>query len=387
MRPQIRRIVVLKNELGELGGVSQYTVLVARELARRGYDVEIGAVHPAEEVHATTLVSELPSWTLSPTRQPRWVEGVDRASAEGQSIGRGREQFVAEVGRAAARRFERVGGETLLLVTQLFAGELVRPALPPLGAPGTLRVIGQYHSSFGAASGGRDLARARKTYLEYDRFQVLTADDAALFRAQGFPHMRAIANPVESPLDIPPVTDRDRRVVSLGRYGPEKSLDFAIRAWSIVSGRHPGWHLDLWGEGEERPALTRLVHDYGLEESVHLRGSTTDVPAVLQRASLSVQTSQFEGLPLALLEAAAYGVPSVAFECSAGVAQVVRHEETGLAVAPNDLDGLAAALDRMIADDELRHAMALRARRMAVDEFSPRHVGDELEALFDELRR
>jgi glycosyltransferase involved in cell wall biosynthesis len=105
------------------------------------------------------------------------------------------------------------------------------------------------------------------------------------------------------------------------------------------------------------------------EGVVTLMGQRDDIPSLLRGAHIAVLPSYREGMPKALLEAAAAGRPMVATDVP-GCREVVRAGATGLLVAPRDPEQLAAALRKLAADRALRTTMGAAARRMAEQEYS-----------------
>jgi glycosyltransferase involved in cell wall biosynthesis len=143
-------------------------------------------------------------------------------------------------------------------------------------------------------------------------------------------------------------------------------------------------HLVVTGDGELRDDLRRRVESLGLSPRVHFTGIRRDVGNVLAALDIFVMPSLWEGLPLALVHAMGAGLPVVA-SAVAGVPEVVQHGETGILVQPGDVDGLAAALERLVHDPAERARLGLAARdyvrpRFGVDGF----IGSTT-ALYDRL--
>ncbi|GAB3682821.1 hypothetical protein GCM10028792_31170 [Salinisphaera aquimarina] len=113
-------------------------------------------------------------------------------------------------------------------------------------------------------------------------------------------------------------------------------------------------------------------------------GRVSDVPDRLQNAYLMLFPSYREGVPRAVMEAAASGVPVVAFDVP-GVREAVRHEETGLLVPDRGVDALTEAVERLLADKPLRERMGAAARRLAEAEFDIRSIQAQHLALYREL--
>jgi glycosyltransferase involved in cell wall biosynthesis len=129
------------------------------------------------------------------------------------------------------------------------------------------------------------------------------------------------------------------------------------------------------GEGREETALRRQA--VGLP--VRFLGFCPDVPALLGRLDLFCLPSRAEALSLALLEAAAHGLPCVTTAVGDTAAAL-----TGAAmiVPPDDLDALTAALDRLLADPALRGDLGGRARRRAARDFGVRRMAAEVAAVW-----
>jgi glycosyltransferase involved in cell wall biosynthesis len=143
----------------------------------------------------------------------------------------------------------------------------------------------------------------------------------------------------------------------------------------LVGGADPGNPAGV-SEGELRA--------WQEEGAVEWWGHQRDMPGIFRRAHLVCLPSYREGLPKALVEAAAAGRAIVATDVP-GCREVVRHEWNGLLVPPRDAVPLAAALGRLIADPAERSRMAARGRAWVQERFSVAHVVRETLAVYDEL--
>lgn len=200
----------------------------------------------------------------------------------------------------------------------------------------------------------------------FDRFVTLTREDLSLWG--DVPGICAIPNGI-SLEGITPGEHADKTVIAVGRYMYQKGLDRLIDAWKIVCdalGPGHGWQLRLLGEGELREALQRQIDALGLSGSAVLCGTVADMPSEYRRAALIALSSHYEGLPMALIEAQAYGVPAVSFDCHCGPREVIVDGETGLLVPEGDVAALARALLALIRDPERRHRLGEQAARLAV---------------------
>jgi glycosyltransferase involved in cell wall biosynthesis len=183
-----------------------------------------------------------------------------------------------------------------------------------------------------------------------------------------------IPNAVEAPPPAGPRLAADdparlRWIIAVGRLAPQKGFDLLIDAFSRIAERHPQWSLKILGEGPDRSSLARLIDVKRLAGRVVLAGWEPHPAAVLRQGDLFVLSSRFEGFPNALLEAMACGVPSISFDCPSGPAEIIRDETDGLLVPPEDVAGLAAAIDRAMTDEALRQRLSAEAVHV-VERFS-----------------
>ena len=333
-----RRIVVMANNITELGGAQRVAHVLAQGLALRGYRVQLVGIAPKEPVHEYFADPAYARVSLLDEPMPPAAQQAERAAGSAQ----------------ASRRLGTLladGDPGLVITTQVWCMEHLAAA-PHDG----WRVIGQYHSSYEAAASGRDLARLRHAYAAVDWFTLLTEADAARFRAHGLPHAIAMPNPLAywpqdaAALDEPVVT-------YLGRLSAEKAPGVLLDAWSRVADRHPGWRLQFVGGGPDEEALRAVP-----AERVSFRPAVTDPESVLLASSVLALPSLVEGFPLALAEAMACGLAVVASDCSAGVRELVTDEVSGLLAVRGDAASLARQLDRLLSADDLRRRLGAAAR-------------------------
>ncbi|MDN5869963.1 MAG: glycosyltransferase family 4 protein [Nitrococcus sp.] len=209
--------------------------------------------------------------------------------------------------------------------------------------------------------------------LTYARAQlvVLTERNAQWFR-QRFPrsHVRVIPNPVvvaeddvgnEVSYRLVKSLPTNPFIVAMGRLVPQKGFDLLVRAFASIHWRHPEWSLVILGDGPEREKIWRLALTLGIGDCVHMPGRVARPHAVLRRAKLFALSSRFEGMPMALLEAMACGLPCVSFDCPTGPAELIVHNVNGLLIPPEDLPALAQSLVQLMNDPALRVELGRQA--------------------------
>lgn len=200
---------------------------------------------------------------------------------------------------------------------------------------------------------------------------------------------RVIPNPVVYPLPSsePALSVYDllksgrQHVIAAGRLDDQKGFNNLIRAFVRLRDEFADWDLVILGEGEERLHLEVLVRDLGLQGRVYLPGRVGNVSDWYESSDLYVMSSRFEGFPNTLVEAMAHGLPVVSVDCPTGPRDIIHPGVDGLLVDPGSgVSGLAHAMGRLMADDELRQAMKEQAVKVR-ERYSIERIG----ALWDEV--
>lgn len=229
----------------------------------------------------------------------------------------------------------------------------------------------------------------RWTYRHAARVAVLGQSSWEYFP----PDIRARTVILPNPIAVDQsVADDDRApadqktLVAVGRLVPEKGFDLLLEAFARVAPEHPDWRLVIWGEGPLRRDLEAQRDRLGLRSRVSLPGRTQVLFRELRRADLFVMSSRREGFPMALGEAMACGLPAVSFDCRSGPREIIRPGVDGLLVPPGDIEGLAAALSALMADDAERQRMAQRAPEV-LERFSAERVLAQWEELLETVIR
>lgn len=152
-----------------------------------------------------------------------------------------------------------------------------------------------------------------------------------------------------------------RSIVTVARLGPEKGIDILLRAFALCAVKHPDWSLVIVGEGPDRKLLEDLTERLEIRNRVQFKGLIQNPEEMLAHSDLFVLASRREGFPNTLLEALAAGLPAISTSCNSGPAEIIRHEIDGLLVPPENVDALAAAMDRLMSSEAERQGMAARA--------------------------
>jgi glycosyltransferase involved in cell wall biosynthesis len=155
----------------------------------------------------------------------------------------------------------------------------------------------------------------------------------------------------------------------VGRLSPEKGVDRLLQAAALVLARRPNTKFILAGSGPEDARLKRMAETLGLTKNVTFLSQVDEVSEVYASLDMVVLPSLTEGLPLMVLEALAAKRAVVATNVGA-VPQVIIDGETGLLVAPGDVNALAAGIERLMEDSSLRNRLASRGHSLVAQSYS-----------------
>ena len=371
------QVLVCANNIEELGGAQRVAHLLSDGLHRRGHQVTAIGITPYEPAHF--LAGDCERRVLMPDIWPRKSPQTERVRA---NLRAGAVSSMAEI-------LKSIGDSRGVIITaQVWSMEILAEALA-LVSPQVRdkwRVIGQYHGSYAAAAGGRDLGRILRSYRDVSVVTALTGEDGAAFTRAGLNNVRAMANPLAFwPESVASHFGNDPSVLTyLGRLSHEKGVDLLIDAWSLIADRHPQWRLRVVGDGPMASELREQAVTLAGADRIEWIEPTSDPAAQLMASDLVVLPSRTEGLPLVLAEAQACGVPVVATDCSSGVRQLVG---TWGRLAPReDSRALARVLDDALTDDDWRRE-AGQVGRAEMARYRLDTVLDEWDRLIEEVLR
>lgn len=155
-------------------------------------------------------------------------------------------------------------------------------------------------------------------------------------------------------------TEKKPRIVSAARLMKQKNQLMLIDAFGRIKKDFPDYTLTIYGEGPFRPELEKRIQELGLQDSVMLPGKVQNVFECIADAELFVLSSNFEGMPNALIEAMCLGLPVISTEVS-GATDLIRHGENGMLVDVANTEELTDAMQQMLKDSQLRQSCAQNA--------------------------
>lgn len=174
------------------------------------------------------------------------------------------------------------------------------------------------------------------------------------------------------------------KIMSCGYLAPIKGFDMLIEVAEKCLTQCEGWIWEIYGEGEERLALERLIMEKDLSDRVRLKGYHKDIQQLYKEYSFFVLTSRVEGMGMVLIEAQKSGLPVVSFDISCGPSDVIQDGENGYLIEPFDLDQMAERIQGLMEDEELRKKFS-RASEIRHKEFGRNYIIAKWDRLIDEI--
>lgn len=336
-----------------VGGIEVLADQLLPALIDKGHEIQVVTSHgpmplPDEESFGDLMVRRYP-----------FRELLERKDPEGILLLRKRLSRLLRELDADVIHINGIGSSNLLLL--------------PLLSTGRAAVLVQLHQRVFESGESRDSLMVR---LLSRADWVVSVSTAALAQARAVvPDIEGrssvIHNAVHEPdLTPAPLSFAPPTLLCLGRLSRQKGFDLALRAVAALASHFSDIRVVIAGDGEERASLEALATSLGIEDRCEWRGWVRpgDVPGIINEATIVILSSRYEGLPLVALEAAWMARPVVATRVG-GMDEVVRDQETGLLVEPEDVGELAAATAKLLEHPEEIRRMGAAARAWVEREF------------------
>lgn len=157
---------------------------------------------------------------------------------------------------------------------------------------------------------------------------------------------------------------RDKTIVAVGRLTKQKNFSLLINAFCQISDICPDYKLVIYGKGPLEARLRNEVTRKGLTNKVEFPGHIDNMPEVLERATLFVLSSDYEGMPNALIEAMALGLPCISTDCPCGGPRyLIENGVNGILVPVGNTEKLALEMSRLIQHPNISRLIGLSAKK------------------------
>ncbi|MBQ2736888.1 MAG: glycosyltransferase family 4 protein [Clostridia bacterium] len=211
---------------------------------------------------------------------------------------------------------------------------------------------------------GALISYSRDLSVKNGAYTVVISDRDLLAYKNRYPKSRSIVR-IYDPVfmeEEPTVNVDNKRVIAAGRLTEQKGFDLLIEAWSKIYDRVMDWELYIYGEGEDREKLQGMIDSYGLD-NVFLAGYSENLGKEMDKASIFVLSSRYEGFGLVLAEAMAKGIPAISFDCPSGPSEIISHDKNGFLVPPLDVNRLGERILKLTESRQLRRLFSENARQ------------------------
>lgn len=254
-----------------------------------------------------------------------------------------------------------------------------------LDASGNIPVIAEFHNAYDYVvrnveiSGSRLKQKLTKLYYwrtlkhlkRCARLVVLTDADADNWRRH-FSNVEVIPNPVTLYPEVIDDIPKDKgRIIFVGRFNHEKRIDRLVLAFSMIADKYPEWHVDIFGEGNEKQTILDQIASLKLENRIIIHNPTKAIYDEYKRSEMLVLCSEHEAYSLVLVEAMSCGIPCVSMDCPVGPRELILDGVTGCLARNGSVQDLAAKMEWLITHESERKEMGARARLWAANRSMP----------------
>ncbi len=217
---------------------------------------------------------------------------------------------------------------------------------------------------------------------QYDKVVVLTHEDRKHWYE--LDNVTVIHNMVPTVHYTSQIDYASKQIIGVGRYTGQKGWEYMIRIWAKIAQYYPDWRVMIYGSGHKKAMLSKMIQEYGLEDSFILNSPVKGMLKEYLKSSIFVSTSRYEGQPMVLLEAMNAGLAPISFTYQCGPRDIICDGENGLLVDLFDVDTFAQKLTQLMDSEELRRSIGQKARQ-SLNRFSEDVVIEQWINLFNSL--
>lgn len=229
----------------------------------------------------------------------------------------------------------------------------------------------------------KQLVKAKWKLMEklasgFSKFIILTEGNS-----REWPSLKNIKI-IPNPLPFYPESSsslNNKKVLIVGKQSYQKGQDLLIQAWKIVIEKHPEWVLEIVGKVDESMGLKQQVTKLDLAEHVYFFEPEKTIEQKYLNTSIYVMSSRYEGFGMVLIEAMAFGVPCISFNCNYGPSDIIKHNQNGLLIPNGDVNSLAMSIIELIENPKKRKALGHQAK-IDAQKYMPEKIVKQWDELF-----
>lgn len=219
------------------------------------------------------------------------------------------------------------------------------------------------------ASYSNHIAKMLRRFSKYADGWVFQTEDAQKWYGDTIRTCKSTVIPnAINPVFIRPQYMKKKRkaIAGAGRLNDQKNFGLLIRAFAKIAPEFPEYNLIIYGKGNKEQELKSLVESLGLQGRIELPGNIQNIAEEMEKNTMFVLSSDFEGMPNALMEAMALGLPCVSTDCPCGGPRyLIQDGINGLLVPVGDADEIAEAMRKILSDSNMAEHMGKEAMKIA----------------------
>ena len=188
-------------------------------------------------------------------------------------------------------------------------------------------------------------------------------------------------------LNMPRAKEREKRIINIGRYDPQKNHPMLMKAFSIFSETHPGYKLEIYGRDFHNylEVMKRVRSELHLDDDVEFCGTDNNLFPRIYNAKMFVLASDYEGMPNALLESVVMGLPSISTDCPIyGSRRIIQNGENGILTEVNNPYELAKQMSYIADNDDFADKLSQNGREIAHKYNIENIFGEWMELIFNQ---
>ncbi|MCM2675748.1 glycosyltransferase [Alkalicoccobacillus plakortidis] len=182
-----------------------------------------------------------------------------------------------------------------------------------------------------------------------------------------------------------PVIPMDHNVTILSRYHKEKRLDIAIKAFEEVVSALPDASLSIYGFGEEKENLEKLIRELGLTRNVFLKPYTENPKQTLENSSISLITSKYEGFAMSVLESLSNGTPVISMDIKYGPSDMIRSGYNGYLIEGDNIKEMSDRIIELLSTKDRLNQFSKNAIESS-HHFSEKKFADNWKEMFETIK-
>lgn len=215
---------------------------------------------------------------------------------------------------------------------------------------------------------GKQISRMLKRYASRADGWVFQTDDAKKWYGTAVDNCESVVIPnAINPVFIRPYYEgiKKKNIAGVGRLNDQKNFSLLIKAFAKIAPEFPEYDLTIYGKGDKEPELRELASELGLQERIKFPGNIQNIADEMEQNAMFVLSSDFEGMPNALMEAMALGLPCISTDCPCGGPRyLIQNDENGMLVPVRDVDRMADAMREILASPLKAASLGEKARKI-----------------------